>query len=45
MQVVHAICWGIDGQQAPLTACVRQGHLDGQGTPEVREFATTSAAL
>ena len=45
MQVVHAICCGIDVQQAQLTACVRQVHLDGQVTQEVREFATTYAAL
>ena len=45
MQVVHAICCGIDVHQAQLTACVRQVHLDGQVTQEVREFATTYAAL
>ena len=44
MQVVHAICGGLDVHQAQLTACVRQVHLDGQVTQEVREFATTSPA-
>jgi transposase len=45
MQVVHSICCGIDVHQAQLTACVRQVHLDGQVTQEVREFATTYSAL
>jgi transposase len=45
MHVVHASCCGLDVHQAQLTACVRQVHLDGQVTQEVREFATTSAAL
>jgi hypothetical protein len=45
MPVVHPICGGIDVHQAPLTACLRQVSEDGQVTQEVREFATTYAAL
>lgn len=45
MQVVHPICCGIDVHQAQLTTCVRQVHVDGQVIQEVREFATTYAAV
>jgi transposase len=45
MQAVHPICWGIDGHQAQLTACLRRVDTDGQVTKEVRDFATTYDAL
>ena len=41
MQVVHPVCGGIDGHQAPLTPCLRQVHEEGQVTTQVREFGTT----
>src|SRR6267142_4501248 len=45
MPVVHPVCCGIDVHQAQLTACLRRVDVDGQLTPEVREFATTYDAL
>jgi transposase len=45
MQVVHAVCCGIDVHQARLTACLRQSDATGQVTQDVREFATTYGAL
>jgi transposase len=45
MQVVHPIYGGMDGHQAPLTACLRRVTEDGQLTQEVRECATPDPAL
>ena len=41
MQVVHPVCWGIDGQAAQLTACLRRGNGDGQLSTEWRDVGTT----
>jgi transposase len=45
MQVIHPVCCGIDVHAAQLTACLRQVSEDGQVTPEVVEYGTTSGAL
>jgi hypothetical protein len=34
MQVIHAVCCGIDVHSAQLTACLRQVSEDGQSTTE-----------
>jgi transposase len=45
MPVVHPIGGGLDVHQAQLTACRRRVDADGQVTQEVRECATTDAAV
>jgi hypothetical protein len=44
-QVMHPVCWGIDGHQAHRTARLRCVEGDGPVTQDVREFATTDSAL
>jgi transposase len=41
MQVVHPVCWGIDGHAAQLTACLRRVNAAGQMSTEWRDFGTT----
>ena len=41
MQVAHPICGGIDVHKDTRTACLRRVKGNGQGSKEVREFATT----
>jgi transposase len=45
MHVMHPVCCGSDGHQAPLTAGLCSVEGDGQVTQEVRACATTSSAL
>lgn len=45
MEVVHPICCGVDVHKATLVACLRRVGEGGEVTAEVREFATTTAAL
>lgn len=45
MQVIHAVCCGIDVHAAQLTACLRQVSEAGQITTEVVEYGTTYSEL
>jgi hypothetical protein len=45
MHVVHPVCCGIDGQAAPLTACLRRVGADGTIRTAWRDFGTTDDQL
>ena len=41
MQVVHPVCYGIDGHAAQWTACLRRVHDNGQISTAWRDFGPT----
>jgi transposase len=45
MQIVHAVCCGLDVHQATLTACLRRVSEEGQITTQLRESGTTYPEL
>jgi transposase len=45
MQVVHAVCAGLDVHKETVVACVRRVNDKGRATEEVRTFATTTREL
>ena len=45
MQIVYAVCCGLDVHQATLTACLRRVSDDGQITTQLREDGTTYPEL
>mgnify|MGYP001590634110 FL=1 len=45
MEILYAICCGLDVHKDTLTACLRRLEAPGQGTKELRTFGTTTAEL
>jgi hypothetical protein len=41
MQVIHPVCWGIEGHPTQLTACLRRVGDDGTIQTAWRDFGTT----
>ena len=44
MEILYAICCGLDVHKDSITACLRR-RGGGHGTPELRPFGTTTGAL
>jgi hypothetical protein len=45
MQVIHAVCCGIDVHAAQLTACLRRVSEEGQSSAELVDYGTTYREL